>query len=419
MLVEFSVANFRSIKERQTFSMVADKPHKEHRCVLKTNFTAAPQLVESAAVYGPNGSGKSNFILAIKFFNWFVINSSKNKQEGEEIEIDPFLFSNSTQKQPSEFEIVFIHKGYLFQYGFTVNRSKVLKEWLYATPKSSQKQTPQKWYERSEKNHKVDSFIRKELKGAKETWKKSTRDNALFLSTAAQLESEDFQIPLQWFQGPLRILTSPESLSPGYTVSKLEENKKSYKQIIKFMKGLDASFDDITVIEKEVTEEDFKDVPEEIKSHVLKELKGKKRYDLFSIYRFGKEEYMLPFHKESEGTKRLLAYAGPILDVLNNGGILIADELHRSLHPLALKGILSLFQNNKVNTNNAQLVFTTHNTNSMNDMDRDQIWLIDKNKEGQSIITAISDFKGRNDEAIEKRYLTGRYGALPSIGELF
>lgn len=419
MLVEFSVANFRSIKERQTFSMAADSPHRERRCVLKTDFNAVPQLVESAAIYGPNGAGKSNLILAMKFFEWFVVNSSKNKQAGQEIDIDPFLFSKDAQKKPSEFEIIFIHKGYLFQYGFTVNRSRVFKEWLYATPKSGLKQTPQTWFERSEKNHKVDSFVRKEIKGAPATWKKSTRENALFLSTAAQLESEDFQIPLDWFQGPLRILTSPESLSPSFTVGKLEENKKSHAQVIKFMKGLDASFDDITVTETEFTEEDFKGAPEEIKSHILKELKGKKRHDLFSIYKFDKEEYLLPFHEESEGTKRLLAYAGPILDVLNRGGVLVADELHRSLHPLALKGILSLFQNPKINNKNAQLVFTTHNTSPMREMDRDQIWLIDKDKRGQSILNSISDFKGRADESIEKRYLTGRYGALPSIGELF
>ncbi len=415
MLIEFSVKNFRSIKEQQTFSMVAQSSKQRKNHLLKTGFRVAPELVGSASIYGPNASGKSNLVKAIEFLKDFVIDSSKNYQEGEEIEITPFTFSKTTPKQPSEFEIVFIHEDYLFQYGFTIDKKRVYKEWLYATPKSGEKQSPQKWYVRDEHNHTEKSFIKKELKGEKTLWRKSTRDNALFLSTAAQLGSKDFQIPFSWFQKKLYTLPSDTLLANFMTREKLQESKKSHEEIIQFMKSLDISFDDIQVENQEIGKKGLKDMPSELKKYII--YRGGSK--LTSIYRLDSGEYTLDFNEESEGTKRLLKYAGPLLSILRKGGIWFVDELHRSLHPLALEGVLSMFQQAKYNKNNAQLIFTTHNTTAMRTMDKEQIWLMEKDKKAQSKLIPIADFKERGaNEVIEKRYLTGRYGGLPNIGHV-
>lgn len=419
MLIEFSVANFKSIQDRQTLSLAADKPHKALRNVLKTKFSGAPCLLESLAIYGPNGSGKSNLLLAVEFFRDFVIGSSKDKQEGEDIDVNPFLFSDKTPHQPSEFEIVFTHKGYLFQYGFTVDVKKVHREWLYATPQSSQRQSVQKWFERDGRDYKKNAYIRKEIKGPKKTWLASTRNNALFLSTAVQQGSEEFRIPFEWIQKKLRLIRSSSALSWNFTVKEMQENIEKKNRILKFMKGLDLAFDDLIVHEKEISEDDFKNVPQAIKEEMMASLKGKKRFELISKYSFGgKQEYFLPFEKESDGTKRLLSYAGPILDVLANGYTFVVDELDSCLHPIALRGVLALFQNSKMNKNNAQLIFTTHNTSIMDMMDRDQIWSMDKSNNGATEFISLADFEGRADEAIEKRYLSGRYGVLPNVGDL-
>jgi uncharacterized protein len=130
------------------------------------------------------------------------------------------------------------------------------------------------------------------------------------------------------------------------------------------------------------------------------------------------ERYPLPFSEESNGTRRLFAFSAPILDVLEHGYTLIVDEIHNSLHPLALLGIISLFQNKERNPKGAQLIFTTHDTNAMKHLARDQVWLVDKGKFGDSMFTPLTDFNGKADEHIEKRYLGGRYGALPIIGGL-
>ncbi len=389
MLIEFSVSNFRSIKTKQTFSMAAEKPHKEVRCVLDTGFKAAPSVLECAAIYGPNGSGKSNVILAVEFFQEFVITSSREREPGQPISVIPFLFSKDDKSQPSEFEIVFVHKEYLFQYGFILDKEMIHKEWLYATPQTSARQSAQTWLLRDRLKSKKEWVIRKELKGEKEVWKESTRDEALFLSTAVHLNSQDFGIPFEWIRKKLITMGGQYRLSPDYTESKVRSENEDKAKIVSFMKRFDVSFEDI---------------------HIDQNSK------LFSKYTFiENQEYLLPFEEESEGTKLLFAFSGPILSILENGGIFIVDELERSLHPLAFQGIVDLFQDRHFNKNNAQLIFTSHNTTIMNMMDRDQIWLIDKSEMRASELVSVADFKGRPDEVVEKRYLTGRYAALPRI----
>lgn len=418
MLVEFSIANFRSVKDRITLSMVsAGKPQSKEGFTLKTGFNAAPELVTTAALYGPNGSGKSNIILAMEFFRKFVVESAKDRQQGEAIDVTPFLFSENTQNVPSEFEVSFIHGGYLFQYGFVLDSKKVQEEWLYATPKGGGKEKHQTWFERDKKGIKVDKNL---IKGAKEVWKKATRENALFLSTAVQLNAEVFKTPFEWVAESFAVIAKPV-LNPYYTVEKSKEKKKK-EIILQLMRGLDFSFTDFHIIERELTEGDVefpKGIPEPIKEKILEDIRKEKHIEILTVHK--KEEggdFLLPFKQESEGTKQLFAYLGPILKILEKGEVLVADEINRSLHPHALCGIVSIFQNKALNKHNAQLVFTSHDTHVMKLLNRDQIWLLDKGEFGATSLTSVSEFAGKADEAVEKRYLSGRYGALPNIEEL-
>ncbi len=386
MLIEFSVSNFKSYRTQQTLSMAAEKPHKSPRCVLETSFHAIPRVLETASIYGANGSGKSNLIDAMAFCKYFILNSSKDLLPGDRIKVNPFQFSEQTTSQPCEFEIIFIHEGYLFQYGFAVDTKQVHQEWLYATPQNSKKQSAQTWLERG---FKKDEFnIRKEIKGAKEIWKNETRDNALFLSTAVQRNSDSFKIPFEWIRTKFWTVNTLNNI---FTIQEFQSNQEKRDKILKLLKEFDFSFTDLNIVENE------------------------KQYSLVSKYIFGNKEYTLPFEEESAGTKRLFTFAGPIIDTLEKGNTLIIDEMDLTLHPLAVKGVISLFQNPHTNKHNAQLIFTTHNTTSMSMMDRDQIWLTKKSESGESLLSSIADFEGRADEAVEKRYLSGRYGTLPKI----
>ena len=405
MLIEFSVENYKSIKERQTLSMVAGNGR------LETGFNTTPQLTEIAGIYGKNGSGKTKFVEAMEFFRGFIVNSHK-LQPTEEIEgVVPFLFSKETQNKPSTFEAVFIHNGILFEYGFIVDSQQIHGEWLYATTQGKQRQTTKTWLNRDKQN-----FV-SPAKKISNNWEKETGENQLFLSVAANRQSEDFKKPFSWLRNSFRILDN--SLPRGFTMKQIQENGKK-DAIMKMMAGLDASFDDIQIIEREYTEEDLpKDLPDEFKQHLAKDFIGQKKIEIFTLHEMEDGgNYPLPLADESEGTKKLFAFAAPILDVLENGYTLVVDELEKSLHPIALKGIISLFQNKETNPKNAQLIFTTHNTSVMNALDREQIWLLDKGAFGDTFFTALSEYNDKPDAPLEKRYLGGRYGALPNIGDI-
>jgi AAA15 family ATPase/GTPase len=408
MLIEFSVENYRSVKERQTLSMVVGEGQG-----FSTGFPSAPYAASKTAIYGPNASGKTNLIMALKFLQKWVVESTPKHQPDDPIEdVVPYLFSTKTQKKPSTFEIVFIHAGYLFQYGFTADDKNIHAEWLYATPQDSERKKPQEWYRRDETDAKK-SIVKKELKGAKEDWKKETRHNALFLSTAANRNSEDFRKPFEWIKNYLRPVKG--YFATDFTLKQIEAGKK--QTILKFMKALDFSFDDIKFTETKV------DTPADLRAWISSQPgqtipEHVTQVDVFTTHPVEEGGHIaLNILDESDGTRRLVAFAGPILDVLENGYTMVVDEINARLHPLALKGVVSMFSNKRLNKKNAQLIFTTHDTSLMNSLKVEEIWLMDKGKFGDTTLTALSEFKG-DHTSIEKRYLAGRYGGLPNMSDL-
>lgn len=412
MLIQFSVANFKSIKDKITLSMVTDKPKRgSDQVVYPTGFKAAPFLTNVAAVYGPNGSGKSNIVEALDKMRDFINDSFKDKQRGEEIEVAPFLFSKDTKEAPTEFEITFIHADYLFQYGFVVDKNSVHEEWLFATPKKGQRQRTQTWLERERQ----EITVGKEIVGEVQSWKKATRENALFLSTAVAMNADAFAIPFEWINEYLNIIPQL-GVSPSFTIKQIKE-KENHFRFSQLLRKMDAAFHDVKVVEREFTELDLPtDMPPEIKEEFLKKFKAQKITEIYGVHPtdYG-EDYHLPFDKESLGTQRLFSLIGPWLDVLDNGYAVVIDELQNSLHPFLTRGLIELFGNSEYNKKNAQLIFTTHDTDAMNYLRRDQIWLMSRGELGASQMESVADYVGRPDEAIEKRYHSGRYGALPNI----
>jgi AAA15 family ATPase/GTPase len=370
---------------------------------------------------------------ALSFVFFFILSS--NKDEKAIKKLDQFALSSETESQPSEFEISFIHKDYLFRYGFKLNKSQVLDEWLYATELKAEKQKEQTWIERQAPKNKIGTKI-DGSNSTKKSWLEQTRDNALILSTAVQLNSAKLKIPHEWFELILLWIPSPFQPFPDkFSIKMLDSPDKD--KVLQFMKAMDFSFSDIQ-IEKEKFDEkklfpDDSGWPPELKKLIIKKIIEEEDDGeitrLRSIYNLkenqsgknnnkSKEIAYLDFSAESDGTRALFHCAGPILDVLKNGYTLIVDELDRSLHPLALRAVIELFTNKKTNPNHAQLIFTTHNTSVMNLFQRDQIWLIEKNSDYATKIFSVNEFEGRADEIVEKRYLSGRYGALPRIGDL-
>ncbi|WP_335019644.1 AAA family ATPase [Nostoc sp.] len=420
MLIEFSIGNYRSFKEQVTFSMVAaDLVAKDKKLDDNNVFEIDNdlKLLKSAAIYGANASGKSNLATALKFMRWFIINSSKETQSTEKIGVERFKLSTETEAQPSFFEIVFLMNGKKYRYGFETTRDKVVSEWLFYVPKS--KET--KLFER-----KLDKFIVSKTYKADGIQEK-TRHNALFLSVSAQFNVQIAEKILDWLTNKVALISTLNDRGyRGYTVSCLMNNENK-DEILQLLKKLDLGFSDLKVKQSEITADSLpKELPDELKNLILKNGEGKlssvqtthQKFDgkgnLVSTEVFDLDE------QESEGTKKVFSLAGPLVDTLKNGQVLIIDEFDARIHPLISRAIVELFNSNETNPNNAQLIFMTHDTNLLNNklFRRDQIWFTEKNRYGATDLYSLAEYNINNDASFESDYIQGRYGAIPYIGNL-
>lgn len=238
MLVDFRVKNYRSIKEEQTFSMVtaSGKELEESHTFKPLKNTKSLSLLRSATIYGANAAGKSNFIKALNTMHKVVLESASKIDRGDKIPtVKPFLLDSTIKNEPSEFEVTFIYDEIRYQYGFSATDTKVIEEWLIAFPKGR----PQHWFQRSfnEEKDTYDWDFGDKLTGAKSVWQDATRENALFLSTAVQLNSEKLQPIYDWFKEKLHI-TGTSGWNPDFTYSLCKEEKYKEK-IMQFLNAAD------------------------------------------------------------------------------------------------------------------------------------------------------------------------------------
>lgn len=417
MLVEFSVTNFRSIGERQTLSLVAasGKEHRETN-VFDSDAPATPELLRSAVIYGPNAAGKSNLILALRFVHDFVLNSASKGQQGDAIPVVPFLMDGESAGQPSEFELVFIEDDVRYNYGFSLTTLHVESEWLTAYPKGS----PQRWFER--RADADDWNFGPNFRGQRKVWQEATRDNALFLSTAIQLNAEQLGPVFEWFRRRLRIINPYARVKPNFSVSQCEENAKLRDRIIGFLAMADLGIGDVTVEHRKFgASKHFSRIPEEIRRQMPKGVEDEDVTEVrFSHRTPDGRDVLLDIEEESGGTQKLFALAGPWLDVLLNGWVLVIDELDTSLHPALMRRLVGMFNNPGLNKMGAQLVFSTHDTSILDReiFRRDQVWFVEKDRSLQTHLYPLTDFSPRKDENFGRGYLQGRYGALPFVGDL-
>lgn len=422
MLIEFSVANFRSIRERQTLSLAKSKlkePDSLNQNCFSTTGVSGVDLLRASAIYGPNAAGKSNLLLALRVMKRVVVESAAEMRRGDELPMVPFQLDATSREAPTEFEVVFINEGVRFQYGFAATAERVSEEWLIAFPKGR----AQHWFARQwdQKKEAYQWQMGNSLQGKKQLWQESTRSNALFLSTAVQLNSQQLQPVYDWFDDALH-MASVSGWNPGFTAS-LCDKKESKARVMDFLKAADIDIDDV-IIEKKVF--DAKDLPEEmpdeVRSMISKKFEGKEVIaDLNTVHLDNEgKPVIFDLDEESHGTRKLFSFAGPWLDTLENGYVMFIDELHDNLHPKLARFLVQLFHSNKTNPNNAQLVFTTHETSILSNevFRRDQIWFCEKDASRATQLFPLTDFSPRVRENLELAYLDGRFGALPFTREL-
>ena len=420
MLIQFSVKNFRSVQETAVLSLVKGRGLElEFNNTFKPDALATPELLKSAVVYGANAAGKSNVIKSLSVMQRIVLDSSKEGQIDKDLSlVVPFLLNETSSNEPCEFEVEFISEGVRYQYGFSATKKRVLEEWLIAYPKG----VAQSWIERVY-NEKEEKYIwggMSKLTGKKQMWRGATRLNALFLSTAIQLNNEQLLPVFRWFSQTLHVVGFGH-LSSSFSAGLCEEDAQKEK-ILSFLKKADVGIDDLKFEEEKISLKTLPtDMPTKLKEKFLADFEGNSLIDVKTIHLNDKgKEITFEMEDESDGTQKIFALAGPWLDTLENGYVIVVDELHDNLHPLMVKYLIELFHSKDTNHNNAQLLFTTHDTSILDQeiLRRDQIWFCKKNKNNSTELYPLTDFSPRKGvENLEKGYLSGRYGALPFIKE--
>lgn len=429
MLIEFTVGNYRSFKEPVTLSMVAAKIKSKKGTALDSNNVFQTErgvdLLTSAAIYGANASGKSNLIQAFQFMRSFVINSSRETQATDLIGVENFQLSTETADKPSHFEIAFLADGKQYRYGFDITPQNVVAEWLYTVPQTREVCL----FNRQGQNFSKLHRLFKEGEGLQER----TRENALFLSVVAQFNGAVARQILECFVVILVISGLQDEEHRGYTAGCLDSGIY-YQEIIELIKRFDLGIYDLQLItgpeepDEQLTQQlieylertNLSQNPKAAKVHrqTMAVQTLHLQYD-----EIGVAEKLIPFvllKHESQGTQKIFALAGLLVDTLKNGRILIIDELDARLHPFITCQIIQLFNSTTTNPHHAQLIFATHDTNLLSNelFRRDQIWFTEKNQFGATDLYSLAEFKVRYDASFENDYIQGRYGAVPFIGDL-
>ena len=424
MLIEFNVENFLSFKDLTTISMVAAKSFKEHNDTHTIEIDSKMTLLKSAIIYGNNSSGKSNLLDAMGFMRATVLNSFRDalmENNERKFPLEKFALNTKTEKDTSFFEISFIHKETKYRYGFEIDYDKIIAEWLYHT-------TSKEVYlfKRDLQKIEINKTAFKEALGKEE----DVKENVLFLSLLATLGKEISTNIVDWFKKFNLINGIHDRLHKRHTIDKLKADKQFFNWVLHFIKYLEISnlsttIEDVSELDLETLREKEKD--EEIINLLtsIQKIQSKqpKRDQLITYHRKYDENNVLvdtvPFNfdkQESEGTKKLLYLLGPWYDTLQNGKILIIDELDSRLHSQLTSRLIDFFHS--FNKSNAQLICAVHDISLLNKntFRRDQIWFIEKNQFGASELFSLSDFKTdkvRNKSAFDKNYLEGKYGAIP------
>lgn len=421
MLIQFSVENFGPFAERATLSMVPVPAYKEYEeNLMPTPHKAVPKLLRSALLFGPNASGKSQLLHAMRVMQMGVQNSYITPK-GRNLLSSGFALDEERGKAPTEFEIIFVagkdHQRY--QYGFEIFEGRVHREWLYAwKPDTGRRRTifVRDW-DADLKDYVWEPVLglKSSLSGFKDDWMDDVLENRLFLSVAGQKKSASELDPIMdWFTNKLIIIMDMEVQDQfvGKTID-LASNQAGKEWLLGWMNAADFSISELE-LKRISVDTNKKKFTEEITG-----ITGEQSDELeqFEVKLFRKKnDGELVALLESRGTEAWFKTAGVWKEAMEHGQVVVVDELEKKLHTHLVELLLEKFRTCDSPTP-PQLIATSHAYSLMDDawMRRDQIWLLEKDRQQRAHLFPASDFKIRKGQSIAKLYRSGALGGVPNI----
>lgn len=416
MLLQFAVENFLSIKDEVVldFSATSDKSLPDNLLTFKDK-----QFLKSIGIFGANASGKSNVLKALATaIN--LLRLSNNRQIGEPLPgIVPFKFAEDTLNKPSTFKFTFVAGGYKYFYAFSATREKVYEEVLYKYLSSK----PTKIFERSAGDQ--YAFNLEDKSKLAELAEKNT-PNKFFLATATTWNYEKTREAYLWFQQDIDVVNWSGLQQSGNMNAFVNDATNKLKNLtLTLLKEADINIDDYTVCNTLITMNDPANT--QLATTTKTSDTGKDSIspaDIITEHTVEHTERMaekfnLLLQEESAGTVTIFKLAPVLAKTFTVGGILCVDEIETHFHPDLVAYLVGLFHNLKLNTHQAQLLFTTHDVNLMDSdfLRRDQFYFIQKDgATGETELYSLAEFSVRKSENIRKAYLAGRFGAVPTVG---
>lgn len=433
MLLGLRFRNFYSFREEGEISLIAHKADKTLRSSListTVNKSKRISFLPVLAIYGANSAGKTNILKALDVLKTAVLDSYVKWDADGETNIRVFGV-NANHNNHASIEIEFLIESTRYVYGVVGNRQFFSEEWLKYYPAGRERTLFSRVLNLGEPLSENDKKIQLpgEMSvefgddlGTHDEFETQTiakiRQNSLLLSILAQENNIECRKVYSWFRN-IEIENVTSSSDRQYAMSAAEriaDDVEAKQAILSIMKAADPNLLDIKVRKTNVDSEppEFLDeMGSRFKAMFIRDF----RYAIAFSVSDGSKKLNLSLDVQSRGFQKLFALSARIVTKLRSGGVFVIDELETSIHPHLARFIVDLFQNPEINTGKCQLIFTTHDTNLLDQslLRRDQIWFAEKNK-CSSEVYSLLDFSPRKDENLERGYLRGRYGAIPALG---
>ncbi|PDP87943.1 hypothetical protein CQJ94_08950 [Glycomyces fuscus] len=447
MLLSFRVENHTSIREEQRLLLTPVYDDARPR-------EAAWEAATIAGVFGANASGKSNLLDALSFMRDTVRWSMSRNEPGSGIQRHPFKLSADAREEPSMFVVDLVIDGVRHTYGFGVDDEQVVEEWLYSYPRQRRRVV----FERDGEEFLFGDQASGKLRQVKEI----TGQNVLFLTVAARASNAEVEPVYRWFSESLAFASERSPEHPAWLRGGAA-SEEHMAGLGRLLKSADTGIETVELHEQgpgpeTTTAEPSPSARDRFRRWSLKRTSQERRDDHESyvvplppgggktwdhveafLGSLPRERTTLLFHhrgeesatpllwaEESLGTRAFTTIGFDAQRALEAGGVLVVDEIDASLHPYLSAKVISLFRDEEHNPKGAQLVFTSHDAALLGRvrgeevLKRDHIWFVDKDDRGRTSLYPLSDFKPRGDDNRARRYLTGRYGAVPDVDdELF
>lgn len=413
MLIQYSVKNYKSIKEEVIINFSVTDNMADDSKLLKENGEIYP-LYKCIGLVGPNASGKSN-ILSSLYFALKFINSTINRKETSKINIETFMLDRDSKDDVASFEFIFLHCGIKYIYGFSVNKEQITEEYLMAYYTKKATTLFDRVIGRDEEYNFKGNDVKIQLGISNKT-----NANRLYLPVAAEWGYDKAKPPYQWFEKAFR---QYGNISTSQVIANVLEDNELKGMLLDALKKADFNIANIYVKNRKMEKKQ-----RDAMMTFLSQLLGESGVEVDSIpedrpiiwvTHKGKngEEFSIELDEDSAGTSDIIDNIAEFLYINNGGGIIIEDEMGRNYHTKLTEYYIGLFNDNRRNIGKAQMIFSTHDTKVLNLLRPEQIYLVDKDENGATYVKLLDDYLIREKDNIELGYLKGRYGAIPGIKE--